>query len=110
MDAILYVLQCMAKSRVKRILGALMEGTAFQLVRFQNQPVQCGKGVAAGEIGGDCRLLLETNLVRNGLNRKQLEQHLYRNDRFVLVLTPDDVRPELFKEGSSRFRVGNFRP
>jgi hypothetical protein len=101
--SILAVLRCLALPRIERILGALMEDADFQLVRFQNQPAQGGKGVPDGEIGCSCRLLLETKLVRNGLNRKQLERHLDRltstneKDRFVLVLTPDDVRPELIK-------------
>jgi hypothetical protein len=81
-----------------------MEDTEFQLVRFQNQPAKGGKGIPDGEIGSSCRLLVETKLVRNGLNRDQLERHLERldtsseKDRMVLVLTPDDVQPNLIAE------------
>ena len=100
----LAVLRCLALPRIERILGALMEDADFQLVRFQNQPARGGKGIPDGEIGGSCRLLLETKLVRNALNRSQLERHLHRldstneKDRLVLVLTPDDARPELLAE------------
>src|SRR6516162_7898220 len=96
--SILAVLRCLALPRIERILGALMDDE-FQLVRFQNQPAKGGKGIPDGEIGSSCRLLLETKLVRNGLNRDQLERHLERldtsseKDRMVLVLTPDDVQP-----------------
>jgi hypothetical protein len=81
-----------------------MEDADFQLVRFQNQPAKGGKGIPDGEIGSSCRLLLETKLVRNALNQSQLERHLdrlnssYEKSRIVLVLTPDDVRPDLIAE------------
>jgi hypothetical protein len=102
--SILAVLRCLALPRIERILGALVEDAEFQLVRFQNQPAKGGKGIPDGEIGSSCRLLLETKLVRNGLNRDQLERHLERldttneKDRMVLVLTPDDVQPNLIAE------------
>jgi len=102
--SILAVLRCLALPRIERILGALMEDAEFQLVRFQNQPAKGGKGIPDGEIGSSCRLLLETKLVRNGLNRDQLERHLERldtsteKDRMVLVLTPDDAPPNLIAE------------
>lgn len=85
-----------------------MEDGEFQLVRFQNQPAKGGKGIPDGEIGSSCRLLLETKLARNGLNRPQLERHLERldqtneKDRMVLVLTPDDVQPSLIAEISDK--------
>jgi hypothetical protein len=81
-----------------------MEDAEFQLVRFQNQPAKGGKGIPDGEIGSSCRLLLETKLVRNGLDREQLERHLERlgttneKDQMVLVLTPDDIHPNLITE------------
>jgi len=99
--SIMAVLRCLALPRIERILGALMEDADFQLVRFQNQPAKGGKGIPDGEIGSSCRLLLETKLVRNALNRSQLERHLERldstneTDQLVLVLTPDDVQPDL---------------
>jgi hypothetical protein len=102
--SILAVLRCLALPRIERILGALMEDADFQLVRFQNQPAKGGKGIPDEEIGSSCRLLLETKLVRNALNRSQLDRHLERLNstnealRVVLVLTPDDVRPDLIAE------------
>ena len=75
-----HVLRVWACLGFERILGALMEDAEFQLVRFQNPPAKGGKGIPDGEIGSSCRLLLETKLVRNGLNRSQLERHLERLD------------------------------
>lgn len=113
--SILAVLRCLALPRIERILGALMEDAEFQLVRFQNQPAKGGKGIPDGEIGSSCRLLLETKLVRNGLNRDQLERHLERldtsteKDRMVLVLTPDDAPPNLIAEiGDDRLVWSSF--
>src|SRR5262245_35619688 len=102
--SILAVLRCLALPRIERILGALMEDADFQLVRFQNQPAKGGKGIPDGEIGSSFRLLLESQLVRNGVKRDPLERHLKRldttneKDRMVLVLTPDDVQPDLIAE------------
>src|SRR5262249_32453289 len=113
--SILAVLRCLALPRIERILGALMEDADFQLVRFQNQPSKGGKGVPDAEIGSSCRLLFETKLVRNALNRLQLNRHLDRlkssneKDRLVLVLTPDDVRPDLIAEiGDDRLIWNSF--
>src|SRR4029077_1333086 len=111
--SILAVLRCLALPRIERILGALMEDAEFQLVRFQNQSAKGGKGIPDGEIGSSCRLLLETKLVRNALNRDQLERHLERldstneKDRNVLVLMPDDIRPELIAEISDERLISN---
>jgi hypothetical protein len=95
------VLRSLALPRIERLLGALMGASEFQLVHFINQPSKGGKGVPDAEIGSSCRILLETKLERNALNRSQLERHLERLDetkeavRQVLVLTPDDTPPAL---------------
>jgi hypothetical protein len=111
--SILAVLRCLALPRIERILGALIEDADFQLLRFQNQPAKGGKGIPDGEIGGSCRLLLETKIERNALNRSQLERHLERlnstneKDRMVLVLTPDDPRPALIDEMNDERLIWN---
>ena len=94
--SILAVLRCLALPRIERILGALMEDAAFELIRFQNQPAKGGKGIPDGEIGSSFRLLLETKIVRNKLERIQLEQHLDRlkssHEKVRLVLALNSGR------------------
>jgi hypothetical protein len=96
--SILAVLRCLALPRIEGILGALMGDDDFQLVRFENQPAGGGEGVPDGEIFSNCRILLETKRVRNALVPSQLKRHLSRLDSTkekVLVLTPDDVEPDI---------------
>jgi len=43
--SILAVLKSLSLGRIERLLGALLEQSEFQLVRFENQPSRGGKGV-----------------------------------------------------------------
>ena len=85
--------------RIERILGALLEQSAFELVRFQNQPSRGAEGVPDAEIVGSCRLLVETKMERDAVRADQLTRHLQRLDhskeavQCLLVVTPDDTRP-----------------
>ncbi|NLX23057.1 MAG: hypothetical protein GXY55_15505 [Phycisphaerae bacterium] len=98
--SILAVLKSLAMSRIERLLGALLEQSEFELVRFQNQPASGGKGVPDAMILSSCYLLLETKTQRNSIKAPdQLMRHLRRLDksgehtRLLLLLTPDQHRP-----------------
>jgi hypothetical protein len=96
---ILAVLRSLSLNRIERLLGVLTEKADFELVRFENQPGRGGVGVPDAEVSSSCRILIETKIKRNAIERQQLEQHLKRLDgakekfRCLLVLTPDENRP-----------------
>lgn len=98
----LAVLRSLSLDRIHRILGALLEQSEFELVAFQNQPSKGAAGVPDAIIQSSCRLLIETKIKRNSVNRKQLERHLERFNgameatRLLLVLTPDNSEPRVF--------------
>ena len=103
-SSILAVIQSLSLDRIERILGALLEQSELQFVRFVNQPSKGGEGVPDAVIQSSFRLLIETKTERDGLNRPQLERHLARLDdakeqtALLLLLTPDDQRPPLVEE------------
>ncbi len=66
-SSILAVVRSLSLGRIERILGALMEQSAFELVRFQNQPSRGAEGVPDAEIVGSCRLLVETKMERDAV-------------------------------------------
>jgi hypothetical protein len=97
--SILAVLQSLSLDRIQRLIGALLEESEFELVKFQNQPAKGGAGVPDAVIQSSCRLLVETKVKRNAIKTDQLKRHLERLDeaaeitKLVLVLTPDEARP-----------------
>ena len=99
--SILAVLQSLSLDRIQRLIGALLEESEFELVKFQNQPAKGGAGVPDAVILSSCRLLTETKIRRHVLKAEQLKLHLERLDqateaiRLLLVLTPDDAPPAL---------------
>ena len=103
-SSILAVIRSLSLDRIERILGALLEQSELELIRFDNQPSKGGDGVPDAIIQSSFRLLVETKTERNGLNRPQLERHLARLDSakeqsaWLLILTPDDERPTLLDE------------
>ena len=100
----LAVLRSLSLDRIQRLLGALLEQSEFELVRFQNQPSKDGDGVPDAIIQSSIRLLVETKAERNGVRLPQIERHLARLDdateatALLLVLTPDDSRPACLNE------------
>lgn len=98
----LAVLRSLSLDRMQRILGALLEQSEFELIKFQNQPAKGGEGVPDAIIQASCCLLIETKTKRNVVRLDQLKRHLKRLDAateatsLLLVLTPDDVRPSAF--------------
>jgi hypothetical protein len=106
--SILAVLQSLALQRTERLLGALLEQSDFELVRFENQPAKGGKGVPDAIILSSIRLLVETKIVRNAVNLQQFTQYLKRLDeaneavKLLLVITPDERCPHVIEELSDR--------
>lgn len=102
--SILAVLQSLTLSRIERLLGAMLEQSEFELVKFQNQPSKGGVGIPDASILASIRLLIETKTVRDGVNKPQIERHLERLDdafetmKVLLVLTPDDERPKVLAD------------
>ena len=100
--SILAVLRSLSLDRIHRLLGALLEESEFELVKFQNQPGKGGLGVPDAIIQASCRFLIETKIKRNAVRKDQIQRHLERLDgateanRVLLVLTPDDHRPAIF--------------
>jgi hypothetical protein len=88
---------------MQRLLGALLEQSEFELVRFENQPAKSGTGVPDAIIHASIRLLVETKIERNSISLPQISRHLERVDRateatkVLLVITPDEVRPAVFE-------------
>lgn len=97
--SLLAVLRSLSLDRIQRLLGAILEQSEFELIRFENQPSKGGVGVPDAIIHSSIRLLLETKIERNAVNEKQLKRHLERLDeatelvRLVVVITPDTIRP-----------------
>jgi uncharacterized membrane-anchored protein YjiN (DUF445 family) len=97
--SILAVLRSLTLSRIERLLGAMLEQSELELVRFQNQPSRGAAGVPDALIQSSFRLLIETKTSRGTINRPQIERHLARLDeateqtQVLLVLTPDGDRP-----------------
>ena len=97
--SILAVLRSLSLDRIQRLIGALLEESEFELVKFQNQPAKGGAGVPDAVIQSSCRLLVETKIKRGSVRTDQLQQHLKRLDEAtettcrLLVLTPDNSRP-----------------
>lgn len=102
--SILAVLQSLSLGRTERLLGALLEQSEFELLRFRNQPSSGAPGIPDAEIVGSCRILVETKIKRDTVGSDQLKRHLDRleqaaeTSRVLLVITPDDVAPAAIDE------------
>ena len=90
----LAVLQRLSLPNMGRILGALLEDTAFNLVTFHNQP-KGTKSTPDARIRTGPGILIETKTKRNDVRRKQITDHLQSldNGERLLLLTPDDSKP-----------------
>lgn len=102
--SILAVVRSLSVGRIERLIGALLEQSEFQLVRFDNQPSGGSAGVPDAIIQSSFCLILETKVVRKAVTRPQIERHLDRlsqskeSHRTLLLLTPDESRPELLDD------------
>ena len=97
--SLLAVLRSLSLDRIQRLLGAMLEQSEFELVRFENQPSKGSAGVPDAIIQSSIFLLIETKTELNGVNLPQIMRHIDRLDQaretnaLLLLLTPDDVRP-----------------
>lgn len=97
--SLLAVIKSLSFERMQRLLGALLEQSEFEIVRFENQVAKDGLGVPDAVIHANIRLLFETKLNTNDINKSQVERHLKRLDqatestKLLLIITPDEVRP-----------------
>ena len=104
----LAVLRSLSLDRIQRLLGALLEQSEFELVRFENQPSKGGKGVPDAIIQSSIRILVETKIERNAVKLPQIERHLERLDEanemtaLLLIITPDDARPTVLESLDDR--------
>lgn len=112
--SILAVLQSLALHRIERLIGALLEESEFELVRFALQPAAGGEGVPDAEIRASFRLLLETKIKQDAVREDQLQRHLKRLTssrelNALLVLTPDASQPEAIEQvGDDRLAWSSF--
>jgi hypothetical protein len=97
--SILAVLRSLSIQRTERLLGALLQSTEFELIRFENQAPIGGESIPDARIRSNCCILIETKIVLNSLNQRQLKDHLKGFDGIetakcvLLALTPDPQRP-----------------
>jgi hypothetical protein len=104
----LAVLRCLSLGRIQKILGALLEQSEFELVRFENQPSKGGAGVPDAVILSSVRIFIETKTARNAVQAQQIKRHLERLDNakeqtaILLVITPDDSRPIILESIDDR--------
>lgn len=113
--SILAVLRSLSLDRIERLIGALLEQSEFELLRFRNQPSSGAPGVPDAEIIGSCRILVETKIKRDAVDPDQLKRHLDRLEdaaettRVLLVITPDDTAPTTIAEmGDERLAWASF--
>ena len=102
-SSILAVMRFLSLQHTARLLGAIMEDSEFELIHFENQPAKGGKGIPDASISSSCRILVETKIQRDTVDLEQLKRHLKRLDGKVsveqlLVLTPDDKKPQVIEE------------
>lgn len=91
----LAVLQRLSLPNIDRILGALLGEDSFRLVSFDNQP-QGEKSRPDARIGTGDTVWIETKTQRNAVRLTQIKNHMasLRSGDSLLLLTPDDRRPE----------------
>ncbi len=115
-SSILAVLQSLALTRTERLIGALLDDTEFQLVRFHNQPSKGAAGIPDAIIASNFTILLETKIKQNTVTKGQLKRHLDRLNiginqiyTWCIVLTPDISTPsEVSEINDSRLIWASF--
>lgn len=94
------VFQRLELSLLERLLGAVAQESALQLVAFVNQPAGVGASIPNARMSAHFDYWFETKTVPNALGQKQLSEH-YKNltpeakHERLFIVTPDPERPPI---------------
>jgi hypothetical protein len=97
-SSMIAVFQRLELSLLERLLGAVAQESALQLVAFVNQPAGVGASVPDARMSAQFDYWFETKTVPNALGLKQLSEH-YKNltpgtkHERLFIVTPDPERP-----------------
>lgn len=101
-SSMMAVFQRLELSLFERLLGAVTEDSALQLVAFVNQPPGISESVPDARISANFDFWFETKTTPNALSAKQMFEHFKNlteggvNERLFIV-TPDPERPEILE-------------
>lgn len=97
----LAVLKQLSLHNMDYLISAIL-GDEIELVEFNNQPSSGNVGVPDAEITANIRILIETKVERNSVDRAQLDRHLLSlkdsSNEYLFILTPDKDQPEKVNE------------
>ena len=93
---LLAVLERLSLPHIDRILGSLLEDTAFSLLTFENQPKR-EHGVPDARIGTGNAIVIETKTATESVRLRQIKNHLadLRENERLLLITPHEDEPVL---------------
>lgn len=97
-SSMIAVFQRLELSLLERLLGAVAQESALQLVAFVNQPAGVGASVPDARMSAQFDYWFETKTVPNALGQKQLSEH-YKNltpgakHERLFIVTPDPEKP-----------------
>lgn len=97
-SSMIAVFQRLELSLLERLLGAVAQESALQLVAFVNQPAGVGTSVPDARMSAQFDYWFETKTVPNALGQKQLSEH-YKNltpgakHERLFIVTPDPEKP-----------------
>jgi hypothetical protein len=97
-SSMMAVFQRLELSLLERLLGAVAQESALQLVAFANQPAGAGASVPDARMSAHFDYWFETKTVPNALGAKQLSEH-HKNlsegakHERLFIVTPDSERP-----------------
>jgi hypothetical protein len=97
-SSMMAVFQRLELSLLERLLGAVAQESALQLVAFANQPAGAGASVPDARMSARFDYWFETKTVPNALSANQLNEH-YKNlsegahHERLFIVTPDAARP-----------------
>ena len=114
-SSMMAVFQRLELSLLERLLGAVAQESALQLVAFVNQPAGVGSSVPDAQMSAHFDYWFETKTVPNALNVKQLSEHrknlnVKAEHKRLFLVTPDAERPAVIDSlNDDRVIWFNFR-